>query len=153
MVRFRPVVAEVPLPLLLQPARARARAAHVAAATSTRVDRLPCRFIAFLSLSAAHPMGGGRGAIQMSIRIVDTYRFDAFVCLRQCCSQVVGAARRRMVQTPVSQSGRSPLSGAESAEAESDPWPAAPVSPWAPVARTGSASPAARCRAVRTTDS
>src|ERR1700722_4665110 len=147
MVRFRPVVAEVPLPLplLLQPTRASASAAHVAAATSTRVDRLPCRFIASLSLSAARPMGGGRGPIQKSIRIVDTYRFDAFVA----CDSVA----RRLLRLLVSRSGRSPLSGAESAEAESDPWPAAPVSPWAPVARTGSASPAARCRAVRTTDS
>src|SRR5277367_3469429 len=76
MVRFRPVVAEVPLPpplpllLLLQPARASASVAHVAAATSTRVDRLLCRFITFLSLGAARMMGAGRGCHSD----VDTYR-------------------------------------------------------------------------------
>src|SRR5579863_1823739 len=100
MVRFRPVVAEVPLPLLLllQPARASASAAHVAAATSTRVDRLPCRFIAFLSLSAARMMSAGRGAIQMSIRIVDAYRlrlFDRDSAACRLLGLVDGWCRRR----------------------------------------------------------
>src|SRR5277367_5310339 len=104
MVRFRPVVAEVPLPpplpllLLLQPARASASAAHVAAPTSTRVDRLLCGFITFLSLGAARMMGAGRGCHSD----VDTYRryvsIRALVRLRRFGSQVVWAARRRMVQ-------------------------------------------------------
>src|SRR5579863_7755928 len=85
MVRFRPVVAEVPLPLLLllQPARASASAAHVAAATSTRVDRLPCRFITFLSLSAARMMGAGRGChsdADAYRRCVSLIRIDLRFC-------------------------------------------------------------------------
>src|ERR1700684_2157285 len=95
MVRFRPVVAEVPLPLPLplplllplllplQPARASASTAHVAAATSTRVDRLPCRFITFLSLGAARMMGAGRGChsdADVYRRCVSLIRIDSRFC-------------------------------------------------------------------------